>query len=60
MSFVVKLVWVVLGCMGASLLLWLGQALAEEPASWLKDLLGAVVVVGLAACLLLVAAFVLG
>ena len=60
MSLAAELMLVVLCCMGATVLIWLGQLLAKEPVSWLRDLLSAVVVVGLAACLLAVATFVLG
>ena len=60
MSLAAELMLVVLSCMSAAVLIWLGQLIAKEPISWLRDLLAAVVVVGLAACLLAVAAFVLG
>jgi len=60
MSLAAKLMLVVLSCMVGVVLIWLAQLLAKEPVTWLRDLLSAVVVVGLLSCLLAVAALVLG
>jgi hypothetical protein len=54
-----EMAMVTLFCMAAAVLLGLGQLIAKRPVSWLRGMLSAVVVVGLAACLLAVASFAL-
>ena len=60
MTLAAKLVLIMLCCMCGTLLLQLGQLIARKPAARLRGLLSAILVVGLVAYLLAVAAFVLG